>query len=496
MRLVRVVCVCLLTLLGRQLAVAQGTPERSDAEPPAAVPSLGSAEETSAPSDSPAAIVPAPSLLEPPPSASSGQTVVETVLFTGEPEPQDDPLVAAELSKLGLAEGSGGGVVDTDVKLSGFADFRFSTLLVPKDSPLRGSFDPFPAFAIGNFNVYISKNLTSWLRTFGEVRFTLLPNGSPILGSPTGEYVSTIVSDYSDYNRPMRWAGIEIERLYLEAIAWRALTVRVGIFLTPYGIWNVDHGSPTIIPVARPFAIGEALFPERQTGIEVFGQFDLTAHNSVGYHATLSNGLGPVSEYRDFDANKAVGGRVYWSYDGFGQVRVGGSVFYGTDTSANEVPSLASDGKHLTYQQKIWAKSEVLALGGDVQWKYKGLVVQAEVITQQRRYVESGRVGTVNPLLGAYIAPRDHLKWGTYGLVGYRFDWFGVMPFVLVEAVDAPSELSLASQRFNAWSVGINARPVDVLALKIQYEEGTLPNDSIVGDAPVRLLMCQIAWSF
>jgi len=187
---------------------------------------------------------------------------------------------------------------------------------------------------------------------------------------------------------------------------------------------------------------------------------------------------------------------VYWSYDGFGQVRVGGSVFYGTDTSANEVPSLASDGKHLTYHQKIWAKSDVLALGGDVQWKYKGLVVQAEVITQQRRYVESGRVGTVNPLLGAYIAPRDHLKWGTYGLVGYRFDWFGVMPFVLVEAVDAPSELSLASQRFNAWSVGINARPVDVLALKIQYEEGTLPNDSIVGDAPVRLLMCQIAWSF
>jgi hypothetical protein len=276
----------------------------------------------------------------------------------------------------------------------------------------------------------------------------------------------------------------------------RALTIRAGMFLTPYGIWNVDHGSPTVITVVRPFAIGEALFPERQTGLEALGQFDLSAHNSVGYHLTLSNGLGPVTEYRDLDANKAVGGRLYWNYDGFGQLRVGASVFYGTDTSANEVPTLASDGKHITYTQKIAAKSDVLALGGDIQWRYMGLVVQAELTTQQRRYTESGRVGTINPFLGSYLAPRDQIEWGTYGLVGYRFDWFGVMPFVLVEAAQATNVTSLAAQRFNAWSIGLNIRPIDVLVFKIQYEDTYLPKDTIAGKTPVRALMVQIAWSF
>jgi hypothetical protein len=102
----------------------------------------------------------------------------------------------------------------------------------------------------------------------------------------------------------------------------------------------------------------------------------------------------------------------------------------------------------------------------------------------------------VQPLLGRYLAPKDGTSWGVYGLVGYRFDWFGIMPFVLIEAADSVRPLSLVSQRVNALSIGLNARPVDAVALKLQYQEAHFPHDTIAGDEPLRLLTAQIAWAF
>jgi hypothetical protein len=433
----------------------------------------------------------------PAPEAPVAQSAEPAV--TAESAASEDALMTAELAKLGLSEaGDDAATIDDGLKLSGFADFSVLGLLVPKRSPWRGTYERYPAFSIGNFNLYLSKNLSSSLRMFGEVRFTFLPNGSSgaLTGSPTGEYVSTLAQDYADTRRPLRWAGIEIERVYLEWVAHRALVVRAGVFLTPYGIWNVDHGSPTVITPQRPFIVGQELFPERQTGIEVLGQFDVSAHNTFGYHATLSNGTGPVSEYRDFDGNKALGARAYWSYDGFGALRVGASAYYGTDTAAREVPSIASDGKHIEYSQHITSKSDLLSLAADVQWKFKGLLVQSELITQQRRFDERGRIGAVNPLLGQYIAPIDKVSWGMYGLIGYRFQWFGVMPYLLVQTMRTNDPVNAILLDVNQWEVGLNIRPIDVLVVKLDLQEGHFPNDSLGGNTPIRFGQLQVAWAF
>jgi hypothetical protein len=410
----------------------------------------------------------------------------------------NDPGVEEELSKLGLTQIKGGGLLDPALQLSGFADFRFLSLLVRKDSAWRGALQRYPAFSIGNLNLFVAKNLADTLRMLGEVRFTVLPNGaiSSSADLATGAYVSTLVQDYTDFNRPMRWAGIEIERLYVEWSPYPWLTLRAGMFLTPYGVWNLDHGSPTVVAAQRPVVIGQALFPEHQTGLELFGEFDLTAHHSFGYYVTLSNGLGPVSEYRDFDANKALGARGYWRYDRLGELQAGGSFFWGTDTAAREVPALAADGKHLVYNQELTEQAEVLALAADVQWKYAGLLVQAEFVTRQRRYEELGRVGSVNPLAGRYIAPRDALSWGAYGLLGYRFEWLGVMPFALLETIDSTDALTAIRLRTRAFSLGLNVRPTAELVFKLQYSEARFPNDSAFGNAPLRILQCQIAWAF
>jgi hypothetical protein len=436
--------------------------------------------------------------VEPTPIASPEAAPPEPAPQATEPSaPADDAdagLVAAELAKLGLS-GTDDGGFDAAFHISGFADFAFSGVL-GKNNPYRGAYERFPSFAVGNFNLYLDKRMTQTLRMFGEVRFTFLPNGTAQPGTAGGEYVTTLAEDYANFKRPLSWGGIAIPRVYLEWSPLRELSFRAGVFLTPYGIWNVDHGSPTVITVQRPFIVGQALFPEKQTGLDAFGQFDVGDHSTIGYHVTLSNGTGAVSDYRDFDANKALGGRLYWTYDGFGELRIGGSGYYGTDSTANEVASLAPDGSYVSFKQKYSSKSDVLALAADVQWKYSGFLLQSELITQQRRFDEKGRVGAINPLSGHYVAPGDGLSWGIYGLLGYRFDWFGVMPYALMQTMDA---IDLASgMRYLVHSVfaGLNIRPVDMLVIKLEYNQSWLPHGLIIGKEGMRLGQVQLAWAF
>ena len=83
-------------------------------------------------------------------------------------------LSAAELAELGFE--SSAPSADTDLQLSGFIDFGTQIPL----NELSRAVSPYnhPSFAIGNLNLYLSKNLTESLRTMVEVRFLFLPNGS------------------------------------------------------------------------------------------------------------------------------------------------------------------------------------------------------------------------------------------------------------------------------------------------------------------------------
>jgi hypothetical protein len=253
-------CVVLALCLSCVLA---GPANAQDAPPTAAEAPQPEPESAAAPS-------PAPALGLPP-------TAVE---LPAEDAALNDALLAAELQKLGLDDIESGGSVDTSLHLSGFADFSLMSLF-GKAGDWRGAFERFPAFSIGNFNLYIDKRLSQTLRMFGEVRLSFLPNGTAPPGAAPGEFQSTASEDYANFKRPVRWGGIIIPRVYLEWAPFRFFGVRAGVFLTPYGIWNVDHGSPTIIPVQRPLAVGVAMFPERQTGLEVLGQFDISNHSTI-----------------------------------------------------------------------------------------------------------------------------------------------------------------------------------------------------------------------
>lgn len=404
------------------------------------------------------------------------------------------PLSVHELAELGfdmtdeeVAE------VDTALRINGFADFSVNAYLGSK--LWRRAASPHPSFYIGNFNLYISKALNESFRFFSEVRLTYLPNGSRDLTAFDGSYTSTLAYDYNDGERPLRWGAIEIERVYLDWALHPLLTMRVGQFLTPYGVWNVDHGSPAIVPVNRPFIVAQALFPERQMGFELFGLIPLAANHVLGYHLTLSNGLGPVAEYRDLDNNKAVGGRVFWRYDGLGVLQLGGSGFYGRETYGRTAFTLDPSGA-TTIGEFVDEQSDVLALAADLRWAFHGLLLQAELITQQRVFTADGRVLRLHPVLGRSAAPPDTLGMGGYALAGYRFGWLGVMPYLQVQYMDFvdPERLGLAHN----WGpqVGLNVRPYDFVVFKLEYSHLLFLDKYVLTDDSLQRISAQTAWAF
>jgi hypothetical protein len=401
-------------------------------------------------------------------------------------------LSAEELEKLGF--GGGSPAVDTDLKIFGFADLNMQFVPAGKGNAWRKAVQPHAGFFVGNFNLYLSKNLSENVRTMSEVRVHYAPHGSP--DQAGGGYFNNAYGDVADANRNVKLGGIEIERIYLEWTIHPYLSVRLGQFLTPYGIWNVDHGSPIYIPPTRPYVIGSQLFPERQTGAEFLGRWDAGTNDSIGYHFTLSNGMGPVSELRDLDGNKGVGGRFYWENRAFGTFKIGGSAFYAKDTTAVLSSGLSPTGA-ITYNERIDAQSKVLSLAADIQWRWKGVIAQAEIITQQRKWVENGRIAGTNPLTGTTLFPQDFTTWGTYGLLGYSFNTrsLNLLPYVMVNSFDEIST-NFTTTHINGVTAGFNVRPLDTVVVKLAYAAVFWPSGSLVSDEILHLVQTQLAWAF
>jgi hypothetical protein len=445
-------------------------------------------DETVPPAEPPPTTEPAPDGVMPPADVQDPSTT--SAEGGGEVE-----LSASELEALGLSSGTTDApAVDTALKLYGFMDFNITGVVNKRDSIWRGAAGRRPSFYFGSFNLYLSKNLSETIRTFAEVRFSYMPAGTRVANSPTGEVILTNADDYADFGRTAKWGGIEIERVYLEWAMHRYLMLRVGSFLTPYGVWNVDHGSPTIISFNRPYAIGLQLFPERQTGFELLGKYQVGASHSIGYHLTLSNGVGPLSEFKDLDGNKAVGGRLYWDTDAFGDLRIGGSIYYGRDTAANEVPGLGAGGK-IAYTQNVTQQYDSLGLAADLTWKYKGLHLQSELITQQRKYTDAGRVGSTSPLVGKFMAPKDVTSWSVYGLAGYRFEWLGVMPYIVIQKTVYTDVGNQSNFDTLGVSTGLNIRPLEFVVIKLEYANAQFEQFYVTSD-PIHLLQSQLAWAF
>lgn len=382
--------------------------------------------------------------------------------------------------------------VEKKLDIYGFSDFTFSGFAMPKDSRWNGYVNRHPSMGIGNLNVYLKASLSDRARSLVEIRFMYLPNGkSEIQPDGSVKYTDTTVLDPLELNRQLKWGGIVIERAWVEYEFHEAATLRAGQFLTPYGIWNVDHGSPTIIGIRRPFVITEAILPERQTGLELYGRRSLS-NGVLGYHLTLSNGRGVGEEYQDRDSNKAVGGRFFGTTMALGEL-TGGFSFYSADkTSRKERWSLGADGSKV-FLSTDTERSHELGLAADVKWRWNSLHVQGEVVTRHRTYDDNARERLRDYQYPAFSP--DTRRWGAYALVGYRTPLAGIMPYVLYEAATFPTG-DIPQAR--ALHFGLNYRPEPALVLKAEVMHAWFPGalKTSFGADTLTTYALQVAWVF
>jgi hypothetical protein len=431
----------------------------------------------------PAALMP-PVPLPPAPATASPTAPPPAPTTPAAPAPAASaPVPAPDLGALGIQEEIQANSDEHPLQIYGFADVTYYLPLFPKTSFLAAQIPDNQQFVMGNFNLYLAKEISDRLRALGEVRFLYLPNGQ-IQGN---SYTSTQVDDPANLYRPVTWGGITIERLHIEYDLLSNLTIRVGQFLTPYGIWNVDHGSPTIISIRAPYVIGEALFPVEQVGLQLFGR-TYFSELAIEYHLTLSNGRGPIGDTRDLDDNKAIGGRLVFEWKREFDLKIGFSYFRGLYTNRTPVSFDPTTGMS---SSTILERYEEQAVAADVSLDFSGLVLRSEILDSDHRYDPNFRGS------GPTFTP-DNRRWGAYGLLGYHLP-HNLLPYFLAQYYRFPET---PGNQYNpsvqGVSAGLNYRLHPSVVLKAEYTHATLPDSplAVVRDTPLNVIETQVSWVF
>ena len=434
------------------------------------------------PSDGAAAVTPSATAAPP---ADSSQTDTATLMAEAEGPALEtsEQMVSADQKLSGLS-------------LYGFADFGFYKYFLPAGHLFGAQVYEDPSFYVGNLNAYMAGELGGGWRSLAEIRFTYLPNGSRTFGGAGIDRVNTTAQDYTNLGRARSTGSIFVERAWIEYSASSAINLRGGSWLTPYGIWNEDHGSPTIIPVTRPYVIGLEFLPERQTGLLLHGSFYASEAVTLEYHVGFSNGRGPVADYADMDDNKAVTLRLQFHHHGAGDLDLGAAAYAGRYSDLSQ--RVFVDDTSLALADDVRERFDEFSWALDARYVLGGLHLQAEFILNEKAYTEGGR-----PIRSGSEFQPDDRRYGGYAVAGYRFDWFGLMPYLTTEYFSLKNvfDLTRPPDRVVArhFGLGFNSRPTNNVTLKLEGHLATFhiarPEGSVFED-PLFDFQGQIAWAF
>lgn len=383
-------------------------------------------------------------------------------------------------------------------RIYGFMDMGAQYYAVDKSSLVGAVFDTNAfTFVTGNIDLYFDFNPIEDWRALAEVRFTNAPHGNILnYGGLGGTFDRTDTEQFDPHstapNAPM-WGGYTvIEQAWIEWGRFQAFRLRVGNWFTPFGIWNVDHGSPTLISMAMPQFMQQKWMPLRQTGVQALGSF-FSGETEIAYRAWVSNGRTEENPF-DYDNEKSFGARVFVKRDtGENNFQVGAT--YHRGVVQDKVVDVTNFGPVRFDAHSTWEYTEDIG-GLDVSVDLGDTRIRTEGIVSRMEYTKGKQQATGGLSPGA-IEPSRY-RYGAYLLVAHQLPWYGLEPYLFAEINQQP--WMLADGLFMP-SAGLNIHFNPSALLKLQYAQSYFFNwkHEAQGDAginDVTTYMARLAVAF
>ncbi len=317
------------------------------------------------------------------------------------------------------------------------------------------------SFVVGNINLYLDAQPVEDWSALIEVRLTSEPDGQDVPGSPgsPNHRSTTEVYDHSSASGGwalVRWGALILERAYVQWHHSDALSIRAGSWLTPYGIWNVDHGSPTLISLMLPQMIVGEFFPSRQIGVQAFGTFHFGRWD-LEWTGYVSNGRNAGN--LDPTEDKAIGGRLALVRQQPTRLAIGTSFYFGT--YADEHRTLVSFDPVLV-DREVMVSFDELGIAADFSLDVARLRLRSELFVHRVRH-NDGKRGPWFWTPGMLSPDRNEV--GGYVLAAYQLPWLGLEPYLFLEGERWPSPMGEGSY---VASAGMNIHFTHATQLKLQ----------------------------
>lgn len=376
-------------------------------------------------------------------------------------------------------------------RLFGFTDFNFLKRFPAGHDKIGRLILTEPAsFYMLSANLYALSRITRNLSAMMELKFTYQPhgdvkeseayfkNGDTLTRVDGTRYVRADTLTYSPLDGTrVRRGGLVIERLHIDYRVSDWLQFRVGRYLTPYGIWNIDHGSPVVIPASVPFLQRMQIMPGAQTGIQIHGRYFFTDRLRLDYAVTVSNGRGPMDEVSDVDEHFAYGLRLRLVYEGAKwKLAVGGYGYYGRLKDEKESVLIDVVANEATTGFDVEEEKDEFIASADLLVQAYGLRLQAEYVYAYNKYLSptydtsSAAYQAVSNISGGVLP--NYYTHGAYVLLAYALPlkkWLGSMKITPFASYEFNKQFDYSSAT-TMLTAGVNIRPLPALVFKAQWE--------------------------
>ncbi len=224
-----------------------------------------------------------------------------------------------------------------------------------------------------------------------------------------------------------------LERLYVDFLASESLTLRLGKFLTPVGLWNVIHAAPLVWTTSRPLVTEGNIFDSHATGLMVRKNFLLNEQDlEISLYLDDSNDLDPLPNAEEF--KNAFGAHVNYQLSNYLQL---GASYVGFKKRADQ--SLSRN--HL--------------FGLDLFWMRNRYEIQMEFVYRHANDLQGNETGF-------YIQ----------GVAPLKHNFFAVGRYEFLDGTHRTNDV-MSDSTINLGVAGLAWRPYVPLVVKAEYRFGS-----------------------